>query len=529
MNTLRFGIYFIDNHLNDLLEQNIYSIYEEIPSVKHIFIKQLIDYNLSTSHSVLYLTNLYDTSSNKVVSQYINIDKNIKINKENKNLLILEIPRFLSLIVKDTFDMNHILNDLKIYIDYQKPDLIILQDLHLLFPSTQDELNTTFLSQFLNFINHEPITVLLDLSSLSFKFRNICEKFISASFEIQKSSQNSNYHLSIKKFKNTKQQLPIVFTIDLNQNITPSIFKNKPYVNLNECKHILLKKGFESYESFFQKIISQDIRFSYYDDTATFKQITFNEYNTLVIIPSNVSNLNGWQFISWVRRNYPLCSILMVGSINIPACQKVRAIRIGADKVINFPIIYEELKDAIETIYHSEEIAEDYSIRHNILFINKEFKKYFMTLVVSKNPFIRILKEYVMEILQDGYSLQFFKIKVNVNSLNEINDSIKEDKDIIFISTLIINQAPYIVFIFKNLTFSKIKYFKQQIAYNFKQFKKDIPMITNTNNMYNDFINIKKDNLLTQETDVYTDDIFSKNYPFEETDIDNIITWIYEK
>ncbi|MDD4157448.1 MAG: hypothetical protein PHY08_12855, partial [Candidatus Cloacimonetes bacterium] len=92
MNTLRFGIDFIDNHLNDLLEQNIYSIYEEIPSVKHIFIKQLIDYNLSTSHSVLYLTNLYDTSSNKVVSQYINIDKNIKINKENKNLLILEIP-----------------------------------------------------------------------------------------------------------------------------------------------------------------------------------------------------------------------------------------------------------------------------------------------------------------------------------------------------------------------------------------------------------------------------------------------------
>lgn len=527
MNTLRFGVEFIDQHIKDLLEKNIYTITDKHAFVKNIFIHQLIDYNLKVNHSVLYLSSQTKNEDNCFIENFLSFE-HIVNPKEFDNLLILEIPQYAHSLISDSFDLNHILNDLKIYVDYHSPDIIIIEHLELLITNSKNEVNTSYLSQFMNFFNRINSTIFIDISFLKFKDRNICEKFSSASFEIIESEVTNNYQLIIKKFKNVKQQIPVTFSLDVDHKIIPALCKNKPVIKLENCKQIVLKHGFNFFEDMFKDIFPSDLSFLYYQDISSFKKFNINDVQTLIIISAMASDDNRWQFISWVRRNYPLSSIIFISSINIPANQKVRAIRLGADKVINFPIDKSELISAVECIYTDKSTQNDYDTLHNIHISKEEFLKKQVKSINSK-PFVRELKNYVFTILSNGFSLHFYKLKTPQNTPEILFENLSDSDEIIFISTYTIEENNYTLFIFKNLSMSQIRSFKQQISNNYNRILKNNPEeIDSKVNAYSNFLKMKNQNIFYANSTDSTIDVKTMNYPLEETNFDIVINWIYE-
>ena len=522
MHTIKFGLNFIDQHLNDIADESVYLFSESNSTLRYFFFNHLINFNLNYGVKCLYLSNF------DYLSEVDLVRKNLLNLKKHELLSILEIPLYLKQLINDSFDLNHIMNDLKLYIDSFKPGLIIVENPELFLKEENTEVETMFISQFMNFFNRISISTIIDVSNLKQKNRLICEKFTEGVFEFDNPQINNNYQLLLRNFKSFKKQLILTFTIDAYNNINPSFFKNRLSVSLDDCRHIIMKSGFKSFESYFQELIRADIRFSYYSSINDFETLSIEERFALVVIPAVTTEINGWQIISWVRRKHPLCRILFTGSVHIPASQKVRAIRMGADKVISFPFEKDELKQALEIMYYQEEDEEVQQSQHTILYSSHDFLGKYNSQIIFKKPLARFIKEYVFKVLSKGFSVHFYKVLTTKTSVDDLYDTILKNQQLIFICTYFINEKQAMLLIFDNLSLNQIKYFKQQLAINLKEVTRNNSVYISNQPINSGLVNLKINTPVYIEKDSLISEIKNISYPIDETDIDNILDWIYE-
>jgi hypothetical protein len=425
---------------------------------------------------------------------------------------VLEIPYYLKDIKQNLSMVNNYIEDLDIYIKNIKPKIIIIQKIEILFKDNTNKMNTTSLSKFLNYLYDLGMTVVVDISNFEKKEVLVCEKFATGIFEFTKITKTENNLLAIKFPHKILDDLSIIFSIDVDDSITTPRFKNISTISINECKQIVLPTILNNYEKIFNEIFSQQLEYTYYNSYEDIKNLKIdNKFSIILISAHNLSDSNGWQLLTWIKKNYPLAKIIFSGSIYRPTYQKIRAIEMGADKSIIMPIPDEDFKSIVTDMYRYDE-TDNFKVIHHIMLLKKEFIKSENFSIIYKNTFAKFLKEYTYNIMSQGISLHFFKLFSTIENIDDLPDILKNNKSIIFISTYYIEHSQALFLLYKRLTTKE----KNKILIALKEIAENSIEQTQDN----------KTKSTAQNSNVY--EVYNIDYPVDELDIDVVLDWIYD-
>ena len=518
MKTFKFGLNFIDVHLNTFPDRGIYLFSENSSIMNFSFIYHLLQNNLSMNNSCLFLSSLDTDKENEVVRK--------KINSLNKyeTFTALEIPSYINQFILNSANLNHVLEDLGFYISSLNPKVIIVKNIDLLIGDETESSEASYTIQIMKFLYALDAIVIIDDYYLSGKTRLICEKYVIGTFEVTTKSKTENNELLIKKGKDLKEEMSIMFTTDDESNVIPPLYKSTVNMSYEECKHVYLMSEFKIYENVFSNIFTNKIEFHYYSSFQDIKDSKINNKFTLLLIPVYVDKVNGWQILTWVQKNNPFCRILFTDSKNLPANQKIRAIKMGASKFLNFPFTDEDLEQALIKIYKSEDNEQEKYVQHKILFVQDDFLKGYKSNNLFRNSLTRFIKEYSFTMISSGLSTQFCKLLINENSIIEFTNFAKKYNQLIFASSYFIDEKQAMLLIFKNVNekdFSKIK--NEIISFLSKIFTENVRDLTDM---------LKNKSLVNvygySKNEVNANSLKSLYYPLQETNIDFVIEWIYQ-
>ena len=502
MGILKFGINFIDSHLHELPSKGVFLFSEENRNVRFSFLYHLLNYNLSINNSCLYLTSLElkeesETARKKIISL-----------SKFESLTILEIPLYLKQFISESIDLYHVLDDLKVYIDSLNPSVIILENIELFTSGEKENVDAVYLTQIMNFFLKQGAIVIIDISNLPQRSKAVCERFASGVFDFLSPNANDNYQLVLRKCKNLKNELSLAFMNDASYNIITPIFKSSVNIAFHECKQIYMVSEFRAYETSFSEIFNQQVDFFYYDSFQALKDYKLNNKYTLVFLPQVVGSDSGWQMISWLQRNAPFCKVLFTDSENLPAHQKKRAIRMGAVKFLNYPFSRLDLQNAVAEIYRYKELEQEKYLQHKILHVEDNFLKSYKSKIIFKNSLSRFIKEYSFSLINEGYYMHFFKLFANEITNEELQDLVKLNLHLVFVSSYFVGGKDVILLAYKNLNDSQFKTVKNKLSFY-------------ANRSYN--VSQLDFNAQSQNSG----GLESINYPLQETDIDFILEWMY--
>ena len=517
--TLQFGLNFLDPHFKELPSCGIYLFIEDKTTVRFSFIYHLLCQNISVKNSCLYITNNELSRESEIIHKKI-----MKLNKHELFLTMLETPMYIKELINDTIFLQRVLDDLKKYVDAVRPSLIVLECIDLLLNNDVEVSDFSFLSQILNFFSELNVAVVIDISELDQKDKYFCEKYASGVFEFSKPDKKENYQLKTSKCKNLKGELVFMFTVDASLNIISPLFKNTVITALHDCKQVVMISEFRIYEQYFVEIFGHSMEFRYYNSLQNLIRLIDtkidNKY-TLIIIPAFASEVCGWQILSEVRRAYPFSRILFTDSENISPHQKVKAIKLGACRFIDYPFDKAGLYRILCEMYQYEGDEKDKYLQHKILYVNEDFLKGQKSKVLFKSSLASYIKEYAFNFISKGLSMHFYKLYTNKNSYNDLLDIIKISPQLIFISSYFIGERQAVLMIYKNLYINQLKSFTQQIALALKRMNQ-----ATENSKSTSLLDKLSKNILSNQ-DAEKNEIKCINYPLDETDIDNILEWIY--
>ena len=516
MKTLRFGIDFIDTHLNDFSEKGIYLFSESRSFIRYSFIYHLLSYNQNIKAPCLFLTGIdlaYGTDY---------IKKKIHDLVRYDFLTILEIPVFLRHIVNDTNDLAHILNDFDLYVKNINPELIIIQNIEYFFSESNTKTDTTLLMFILQYLKRYDATIIIDISNLNLKNKIEFDKFVNGSFEFVFLGKNKNYQLTYKGFKTSKDNFSLIFSFDAEFNVTVPLFKNTYSLNIENCKYVVMMKDFELYVEFFNEVFYHQIEYIFFSTLDELFELNIDSKHSLIILPTYHKDFIVWSSIPLVRRKYPHSKILLPGSFNISAAQKVRAMRLGADKYISLPFTLDSLKNALNEVYETEESEQHKFFSHNIIYSSLDLLKGFKSKIILKKSLARFIKEYAFELISKGMSLHFYKSIIKIDIV-DLGDLIRHNKQLIFVGTYYLDKDQAILLIYKNLNTSQYSDIMLDIAQNLKPY---VEVKTPENKQNKTLSTLNTLNLLSKRETIMNN-VENINYPLDESDIDVVLDWIY--
>ena len=503
--TLKFGINFVDRKIDLLPENGIYLFSDESLYLKSYFVYSLIQCNVLRNNSCLYITNYPLMDNNDILK------KKFMEMSDYDHLSILEIPLFIRDCANNPNDTKNYIDDLNVYVDSIKPDIIIIQNIELFLCDESKKINTTSLSKFMNYFHKLGITIIIDVSNFEKKDYLICEKFTIGVFEFYADEKNDNHRLDIMFPRNVMDNLSIIFSIDVDDTIIVPRSKNISSITLGECKQIVMQPPLQHYENVISEIFSHDIEFLYYDSYEQLQELKFDSKLSLIIITTHTNNVNGALLISWVRKNYPLIKIIYTGSIYVPAYQKIRAIKLGADKYLSLPIRNDELKMVLNELYHREFTEESKILQHQILYVKKDFIRSNKFTIIYKNTLFKFIKDYSFTAVKQGDILHFIKFFTKINSFDKLPDVVRNSNNLIFISSYYFENHQALLFIFKDL-----------YTIELDKIINSLKIITE---MYIDENDLGYQDINQQ----HFDNVQKINFPIEQTNIDEILEWVHNE
>ena len=504
MSTLRFDVDFIDKHINDIPQKGIYLFSEKKSTLRLFFLDQLMRNNLKRNVSCMLMSNISILKENDVIKisvpEYLTKD----------SFTLLEIPLYINSFIHGSVDMNQCISDLKVYIDNINPALIVIQFIELLVVENQQYINTTLLSQFLNFLYSLKTCVVIDVSNFDDDDIQICEKFTTGIFHFLHSESEHNHQLILKNFKNLKDDFTIIFSLDSANHITTPSFRIDEFISIHECKQVVLNRELTNFEDIFTDLFSSKIEFLYYETVPEINDLSIDHKFSLFLVLAHTKNTNGWAMLPFIRKKYPFCKIIFLGTQETPAYQKVRAIRMGADKFLIYPLNIYQLKKSLNDIYYYEEEEHSNHLLHKILFVSDSFISKEKPLMLYKQTLFRFIKDFAFNAISNGEIIHFFKFCTHKNSLNEIDEMIEFSKQVMFISSYFIENKQILFFIYKNLSKNE----GNSISTRLKKYSHG-PLNKNPDDISNFIIGNN------------SDDIQKIIFPLEKTNIDSVLEWIY--
>jgi CheY-like chemotaxis protein len=379
-----------------------------------------------------------------------------------------------------------------------------------MFSKVDQTMNMTLLSQLLNFLYSKKTTVIIDVSKLESHEVQICEKYSFGMFEFRHSEINENHEVILKNCKAVRDNLSIAFSLDVHGNITFPKSKNVASMTLHECKQVVMQHIYKPSEKLFSDIFTSKLEFIYYENILDISDMKIDPKYSMIVISAFTKDINGWQILPQVRRNFPFNKILFVGSTFVPAHQKVRAIKLGADKFLSLPIKSEELRQVLTEMYHYEDDENSKHLHHKILLVTSDIIKANKPVVIYKNTLFRFIKDFAFNMVKKGETIHFYKIYTQKNQLSELDESIKNIQNLVFISSFFTDNKQALFLIFKSLTDKEIKTIDESLE------------VIRHGGAYR-----TKDAMSMLNKEVLAHDVKKIAYPLDETNIDNVLEWVY--
>ena len=517
MKALRFGLNFVDGYLSDLPDQSVYLFSESGTNIRFSFFYHLLSYHLSLGDSCLYLTSLSLAKENEIVRKKI-IDLN-----QYDNLTILEIPSYLNQLIHNSTDLYKVVNDLKIYIETLGASIILIENIELLLSETNISLNSTLFSLIIDFTSKKDSSVVIDITSLSEKDKLMCQSYANALIKFSGPRKNDNYQLTIEKGKNLRDKIAIAFSLDSEYKITPPVARNTNFYILNECKQLVVPTEAKVYESMLLSIFKHKLQVVYYTKIDELFTLPIDKKYSVIFIPAWTEVIDGWKALASVRKQLPFVKIIFTGSIHTPAHQKIRSIQMGADRFIDYPYTHESISTLIKEIYQYEEKDYEKFSQHKILYVNDDLLKNYSSLTIINDSLLRFIKEYAYNIMNEGFSMNLFKLYLNKDISDVLDDLIKINANLVFASTYFISEKPALLLIYNNLNENQIKYIISQV----RNYLEDIANAGLELIVSEDITDDSQTEGNYQKQNYSRRAIRTINYPLDEADIDYIFDWIY--
>ena len=516
MNYLQFGLKFLDPYLEDLPDKGVYLFSETNTNIRFSFFYHILRYHLRLGKSCLYLTSFSLAEKNDIVK------KKVMALNDYENLTILETPSYLRQLIHNPTDLYKVVNDLKIYIEALSPSLILIENIELLLSENNVSLDSNLFSLIVEFTTKRKTTVIIDTSTLNDKNKMILQNFANAIFKVADIRKNENFQLILEKGKNQRDKLNIGFTHDAEYDIIPPVARNTDFYSLNECKQLIIPKDSHIYENMFSEIFKHKIAIDYYQTVEELKELWIDRKYSIIFIPAYTETINGWQALTNIRRLFPFVKIILTGSIHTPAYQKIRAIKMGADRFIHYPYNKEKMTELLKEMYQYEEKDFLRFSQHKILYVSDGLLKNYASLTIINDSLQRFLKEYAYNILSEGLSMNLFKLYMYHDISEILDDFIKISPKLLFASTYFIEEKPAILLIYNNLSEHEIKYIRN----NVEHYLREIYSSGYDLSIFDDNQNTDK-KVTKAQNNAFIKIIKTLDYPIDEADIDFVFDWIY--
>jgi len=504
MSVIRFGIDFIDKHIESLVGKGIYFLMEHGTYARSSFIYHILQTHLLLSNSCLYITNFDRIRENDIIKK--NLDSFLQF----PNLTILEIPLYISEYIKSTADLTKCLDDLKIYVDNINPSLIIIQSVELLLDEGKGSVNKTLLSLFLFFLYNIEATVLIEITDFDQQDLLICEKYLSGIFDLHISETYQNYQLVFKSFKKIKNNSSIVFSLDALCHVIPPIYKISSSISLHDFKQIVLQKSLHEYEPQLLDVFQNRVSILQFETMNDLYSLTIDPRQALFIISSVDETLSGWDLLKWLKMTYPLVRILFAGSQFLPIYQKVRAQRFGADRFLPLPIKSEELLSILVDMYQHEGDEQLKQFCHKVFHVSDDFIIANKSALIYKDALSRYIKDFAFSMVTVGKTIHFYRFYTPETSVFDFIDTLKSFPNLCFISSFYIENNHLLFLIFKSLTDAEstnVREYLTRFALTEPKNYADKPIVATSNSVW---------------------ELKRFVYPIDSSNIESVMDWIYD-
>lgn len=522
METFKTYITYFDQIIQSLYKEEIYLVRSNHIRISHLFYLHLMIAHLKQNSRVLYLT---PSNPENIIEDCSFLDFDIKPYLENQQIIILEEPAELDLILSNLNNLETALEDLSSYIDTFKPDFIIINSILSFLSKNNFMNNKIIINRLISFLKEKKTICFIEYTNLDFDLQAYLEKLCYASFSFKYNYKAITHLLNYRIIK-SNVNLEIIFSVDSMKYFSIPQLYNTINSTINEIEKVIIHNTLDKLKPELEKYLSRKTQIIHFDDPDEIISSLKDDNREMIFLPTYINNVNGIELAIKTRSTFKNPKIIVVGSRNTNPNQKVRIIRHGVNKFLAYPYDTEEIKKLLDDLYP---IKEDLNNRYNIKLLFKDNIE--MIHEINESIYFeainRRFKDFAQEIILHGSSLTFFKLVLNdLNSYVYIQ-VLKQYQGLIAIfSNQISAQEIHLIAIFKNLKENSKNQITNQIE--------NILGTTNTNKINNG--NFLKTLFSPEEfkyhVNAYNEDshksINSIVYPYDNLNIDSLLSSVFE-
>lgn len=515
------GIQYFDKNLNNLEERQIYLLKSNYSRLIHLFNLHLMFHFLADKQKVLMIT-----SQNPDLlfqeAQFLGYD--IQKYLETQFLIMLETPAEMELIISNPNNISLVYDDLTTYINEYKPDLVIFDSLKD-FSSHFNQVNTKLIiNRLFTYFKDIPSTVMVDYSNLDPECQSQCEKLSNGVFTFKYHFQNPVHSLNYHDFSNNFNH-NMLFILESFKYFTYPHIQINTNVSIHDVDTVFHHPEVQDLNPILNKFLSKQTQYIQYENIDDIEKNVKNEQKTIVFIPSFSKSFNGLEFARKVRNKYINIKIILIDNQLTTPNQKVRSIRLGANRLLSYPYDEKILKEILLNLYPSTQVS-DSNFKISIHYKNNIDLNTDINSNIYYEAVYRVMKEKAQKAIEEAHSLQFFKTPVNDIEKVNIISFYKQFKQLIALMEFKTkNDMTCLVAVFDNLSEKEIHKVMQSV-----QISINSSNVHFRNNTAAIIKNLLADDNITNNLSMYDEGqnkILYINYPFDNTDIDVVLKRIY--
>ncbi len=496
----------IDSFLGNISKDGLY--YYNASALKYfsVFALFVVQNAIEKNTRVLWITQ-------NSIKDLIFIAKTYGVNLETyldlELLILLEYPPELKKIINEPNNTSYMIKDLQTYIDAHNPKIVIFDTVDSLLSTETGTENLNSLSLIESFLLDIKGVLLLGTNNKKILFGEKLQKKSTGSFDIKIENKIENsYSLIFHSNRNNRKKTRIlhfkyVFGVGI---VTINDFPQQKTIPLRHFQNFFIPKYYPQLQTIISKSVEQHLDFYKYENFDDLQNLIKDDPFALIFITDTQEHISGLEACRRIRIKNKQIKIVMIISQSVPISQRVRMKRLGVNAILYIPIVEKSVKRALEMLNPVNKIkSEKDSVK--ILYVKERNSSIYSHQQISYKSIKGYLKNYADKILKKRNCFILASFKLKYVSVEELSKKLQENCEYIF--SIVKDNAIIIVLIIEN---NKKK----------KEIKK---FIENAMKFSFDFVNVNnKFGIDLQEIELNKFDIKMCNYPFDNVDIDHILS-----
>lgn len=522
MKNLNTGIELFDQIVNDLPLYKIYSIRSNANNISYFFLIQMIINLLKHNEKVLFLTSAYPKD---VINDFNYFEYNVKASIENQNLILVEQPKELDLILSNLHNLDSVFDDLSSYIQFFNVSFVFVDSLKSFFPKNNISSSKIIINRLIKLFENHEVTCFIDSSNIEYDLEIFIEKQIYGLFSFKYNSNNVIHQLNYR-ICSSGQHTNVSFSIDSFRYFVSPKLKIKKLHMINDIDTVFLHDNLLYLKEFIQNNLTKNTHIIPFSDVNDIREKMIVASNFILFLHDNYMNNTGLKTAVSLKQKIDLCKVVLIINNNMTPNHKVRMLRMGIDAILeNIP----NADDVNNLFLKLFPILVDNENEYNMMLLSKNKINFLQEINQSIyfDVVNRTIRDYIFDNIHKVNSFQFIKISIDDQDSFSFIQSLKQYQGLLAVIQNQINEKEkHLIAIFEDMKEKTVLQLIHQIKL----------LINNNIKINNDNTNILKSLFLNEESRRRNNDniieksnkITSFNYPFNEVDFDLLMKKVFE-